>query len=354
VTYGFATDSPLVSQVFYTNGSTLRMTRSNQFDNLNRLTNLVWTAGSTVVASFAQQFNSANQKTRVTMADGSYWLYQYDTLGQVTSSKKYWSDGTPTAGQQSTYDFDDIGNRKSAASGGDQFGLNLRSATYGANLLNQYTNHTVPGYVDILGSATNTATVTVNNLPTYRRSDYFRAELTATNASGSLWFGVTNLAVLNNGTNADIIASTIGNVYMPQTPETFAYDLDGNLTNSGRWAMTWDAENRATSFTRISAAPSGSKVKLDCTYDYRWRRTQKIVSTWNGSAYVAQSTNKFVYDGWNLVAILDATNGLVQSFTWGSDASGTLQGAGGVGGLISMTVHLVWCNSAGFTMVHLC
>lgn len=53
-------------------------------------------------------------------------------------------------------------------------------------------------------------------------------------------------------------------------------------------------------FTRISSAAAGAKVKLDCAYDPHWRRTQKIVSTWNGSAYVTQSTNKFVYDGWNL------------------------------------------------------
>jgi RHS repeat-associated protein len=338
-TYSYLANSPLVNQIFYTNGGTLRMTRSNQFDNLNRLTNLVWSAGGSNVASFAYQYNSANQRTRATLADGSYWLYQYDALGQVTSSKKYWSDGTPVAGQQTTFDFDDIGNRKSAASGGDSSGANLRSAYYTNNLLNQITGRSVPGYVDVLGSATNIATVTVNNQATYRRNDYFRAELTANNTSSSLWFDLTNVAVLNNGTNADIVASTTGFVFVAQSPEIFGHDLDGNLTNSGRWAINWDAENRATAFTRISSAPSGSKVKVDCQYDYLWRRTQKIVSTWNGSAYVAQSTNKFVYDGWNLIAVLDATNGLVQSFQWGTDASGTLQGAGGVGGLISMTVH---------------
>ncbi len=208
----------------------MRYKRRNQFDNLNRLTNLVWTVDSTVVASFAQQFNDVNQKTRVTLADGSYWLYQYDTLGQVTSAKKYWSDGTPVAGQQSTYDFDDIGNREVAASGGDSSGANLRPAFYTNNNLNQITGRTVPGYVDVLGSATNTATVTVNNQATYRRNDYFRTELTANNASSSLWFGVTNVAVLNNGTNADIVASTTGFVFVAQSPEIFGHDLDGNLT----------------------------------------------------------------------------------------------------------------------------
>ncbi|MCL4787655.1 MAG: type IV secretion protein Rhs, partial [Verrucomicrobia bacterium] len=175
--------------------------------------------------------------------------------------------------------------------------------------------------------------------PTSRKGEYFCGELYANNSTGAVWLTITNVAVLNNGANPDIVASTTGRVYVPKTTETFAYDADGNLTNDSRWSYTWDAENRVTSFTRNSSAPSGAKAKVDCEYDARWRRTQKIVSMWNGSAYVPQSTNRFVYDGWNLVAILNHTNGLMQSFTWGTDASGCMQGAGGVGGLISMTVH---------------
>ena len=46
-------------------------------------------------------------------------------------------------------------------------------------------------------------------------------------------------------------------------------------------------------------------------------------------------SNKFVYDGWNLIAELNATNNaLINSYMWGLDVSGTMGGAGGVGGLI--------------------
>ena len=86
-----------------------------------------------------------NPRTRVTHADGSYWLYKYDTLGQVTSGKHCWADGTPVAGQQFEYGFDDIGNRQSAAHGGNASGSDLRVETYTANALNQYTQRTVPG-----------------------------------------------------------------------------------------------------------------------------------------------------------------------------------------------------------------
>ena len=48
-------------------------------------------------------------------ADASYWIYQYDTLGQVISGKRFWPDGTPVAGQQFEYGFDDLGNRQTAA-----------------------------------------------------------------------------------------------------------------------------------------------------------------------------------------------------------------------------------------------
>jgi RHS repeat-associated protein len=57
---------------------------------------------------------------------------------------------------------------------------------------------------------------------------------------------------------------------------------------------------------------------------------------WN---YILEYTHRFVYDGWNLIAVLDENNAPVLSFAWGTDLSGTMQGAGGVGGLLSVTVH---------------
>ena len=94
--------------------------------------------------------NNANQRTSVTNADGTYWLYGYDALGQVTSGVEYFDTGVPVPGEQFGYAYDNIGNRTSTTAGGDQNGGNLRTATYGANLNNQYTNRTVPGAVDIL------------------------------------------------------------------------------------------------------------------------------------------------------------------------------------------------------------
>src|SRR5438876_12457185 len=109
------------------------MTTTKSYDNLNRLVTISNLPSADLALSFNYAYNSGNQRTSVTNADGSRWVFQYDYLGQVISGKKYWSDGTPIAGQQFEYGLDDMGNRKSASSGGNQWGANLRYANYTAN-----------------------------------------------------------------------------------------------------------------------------------------------------------------------------------------------------------------------------
>ena len=47
------------------------------------------------------------------------------------------------------YGCDDLGNRQTAAHGGNAGGSHLRLETYTANDLNQYTQRTVPGFAAI-------------------------------------------------------------------------------------------------------------------------------------------------------------------------------------------------------------
>ncbi len=336
-TYSYVPDSTLIGGVVYAQNGTNRMTRTNQYDALNRVTNIVWKVGSTVISSFAYQYNSANQRTRMDREDGTYTVYAYDSLGQVKSAVKYWSDGTIVAGQKNVYSYDDIGNRKYAGSGGDQYGMGLGYSHYTVNSRNQYTGRSVWDAVDITGNATNTATVTVNNQPTYRFGSYFWKALPVDNATSAVYQSVTNVADLRTGTNSDIVTTDIGNIFVAQNPEIFAYDPDGNLTNDGRFAYYWNGENQLTQMVSFASAPTSSKYQLEFSYDPYGRRTRKLVSTNNGSSYVASYTNVFVYDGWNLIAVFDGHSNKVSTFTWGADLSGTLQGAGGVGGLVSLS-----------------
>jgi RHS repeat-associated protein len=115
---------------------------------------------------------------------------------------------------------------------------------------------------------------------------------------------------------------------------SFDYDLDGNLTGDGVWWYYYDAENRLTKMRRTDYSQS-----LRFTYDYAGRRVRKEVFTngdWSGTP---QSDLKFLWSGHNLVLEVEGANPatIIRSHVWGLDQSGSLQGAGGVGGLL-MTV----------------
>ena len=162
-----------------------------------------------------------------------------------------------------------------------------------------------------------------------------------------------NIAVAATGQS-----NVTGNVCVPKTHEAFYYDLDGNLTQDGRWDYTWDAENRLVKMVSRSGAPSGSERWIEFEYDWKGRRIGKQVwnnATRSGSAVLSR---KFLYDGWNLLAELDGSNVRKRSFVWGLDLSGSPQGAGGVGGLLMVadastingqpSTHFVACPNDQF------
>jgi RHS repeat-associated protein len=323
--YSYLANSSLVGQIVFNSNTVARMTTSKQYDYLNRLTSI----SSTPSNSFAYLYNSVNQRIMDRLADSSYWRYGYDSLGQVIQGEKYWVDETPVAGQQFDYSFDTIGNRIETQAGGDQNGANLRIAFYTNNSVNQITNRTVPGDVDIMGIGIATNTVTVNGTTAYRKNEYFRQQLSVTNTS-AVWDSIT----ITNGSSTNT-----GHLYVAETPETYTYDADGNLLNDGRWNYTWDGENRLLSMTSLSGAPSGSLFQLNFVYDYMGRRIQKMVSTNNGMSYVGEYTNKYAYDNWNCLAAMNSSLALSNTFMWGTDLSGSMRGAGGVGGLLKLAYY---------------
>jgi RHS repeat-associated protein len=72
-------------------------------------------------------------------------------------------------------------------------------------------------------------------------------------------------------------------------------------------------------------------------YDYMGRKVQKTVYTYMSGAWQLDKEISFVYDGWNLIKETTAQVGQEESdkyYIWGLDLSGSLQGAGGIGGLL--------------------
>jgi len=119
---------------------------------------------------------------------------------------------------------------------------------------------------------------------------------------------------------------------IPQATATPVYDFDGNMTSgplpvspTTNSTLVWDAENR------LVAVKNGSTTVAAYSYDALSRRISKAVGA---------ATTLYVYDGWNCIAgytLQNSTFTLQHSYLWGMDLSGSMQGAGGVGGLLAVT-----------------
>ena len=115
------------------------------------------------------------------------------------------------------------------------------------------------------------------------------------------------------------------------------YDFDGNATAyplpvapSTLSTLIWDAENR------LIEAKNATGITLEKNhYD---ASSRKIATTANGV------TTIYLYDAWNCIAeytqsVPAVSAVLSKTRLWGMDLSGIMQGAGGVGGLLSETIN---------------
>jgi RHS repeat-associated protein len=326
VAYGYLPDSDLLETTSFSSSSGVVLTTARQWDYGFRLGSIGNVANGTTITSHSYTYDALNRRTEAQLEDGSYWGYSYDDRNELTGAGRNWPDNTAVAGQQYGYGFDNIGNRTSA-----QFGSvgSLSTVSYTANSLNEYTGIVTPGSKDIMGLAIATNTVTVNGGVADRKGEFFHKAINVANSGGPVWQEVTNCA----GTS-----TVTGGLVFPAGSQTHVYDADGNLTSDGIWTYQWDAENRliSMSMTNISGIANSNRLRLDFAYDYMNRRISKIVSTNSGSAFVPQSTNYFIYDGWNLIAVFTPAGAIQQSFVWGLDLRGTMANAGGVGGLLAI------------------
>ena len=133
---------------------------------------------------------------------------------------------------------------------------------------------------------------------------------------------------------------------------TFTYTPDGGLASDGTWSYAYGVEDQLVSVT--SSSLTNGAIRVSNTYDYRRRRTSKTVQRLHvtsapppapPSEEVWETVEKrtFVYDDWNLIhetiSVIDGgtTNITEVQYFWGLDLSDSLQGAGGVGGLLAVS-----------------
>ena len=329
-TYAYHPDSDLVHTLTQAHSSAVRLTTTKLYDNLGRLQSITSVPSADSPISFAYQYNDANQRTRATLANGEYWTYGYDSLGQVTNGVKRFPNSAPIPGYNFGYQFDHIGNRMLAI-------RDNQSDAYTNNLLNQIQSVNYAPWLHVLGQMNSNATITLNGQSPVRSNGYFYAQLSATSNWNSVSIQARAAGGATNG--ADALAEETGHLFQTTSLPVFQYDEDGNLKSDNRWSYTWDAENRIYAIETLSnlVASGVPRVRLDFGYDSQNRRFKKAESniTVLPPNLSLVSETRFIYDNWNI--ILEVPNETIRpnALVHGLDVFNSLQNDGSAGTLLA-------------------
>ncbi len=155
------------------------------------------------------------------------------------------------------------------------------------------------------------------------------------------WNSYTAIAQDNVWPNGRRDTNTV-TAYLPASA-SYTYDLNGNLLSDGRRNFAYDDENQLIS---VWVANGWSN---SFAYDGLLRKRIEKDYAWNGSTWIETNEVHFIYDGYLVLQERyydpqHPTDIPLDSITYtrGVDLSGTLQGAGGIGGLLARTDMGQW------------
>jgi RHS repeat-associated protein len=308
--------SALVSQLLLPNSAFI----TNSFDALARLTSTILksSSGGTIDA-YTYTLDPAGQRTNLTrnvVGAISSLALTYDPIGQLKSAVGTEADSTPRFNERFGYTYDPAGN------------LNFRTnndllQSFGVNSLNELTNISRNATMTVAGTTTSAATnVTVNASSAAIYADYS--------------FARTNLSLADgNNTITAVARDAFGRVNTNATAANLpainllSYDLNGNLRTNGNEILEYDDENQLVTNWVAGA------WKSEFAYDgFRRRRIERDY-TWSGGAWSLTNEVRLIYDGALIIQHRNASNFPTLTLTRGLDLSGSLQGAGGIGGLLA-------------------
>jgi RHS repeat-associated protein len=306
--------SALVRKLTLPNGSFI----TNTYDNDARLLSTkLLNPQLTTLNSHQYGYNAGNQRTQQVFTAGNFANYSYDNIGQLKTAFGKESGGTANRWQEQLgYAYDATGN------------LNFRTnntliQTFNVNSLNELTTVARDGNFTVAGGTMGPATsVTVNasNALLYADGSFVRTNVALTNGINAF------TAIARDNWNRS--ATNTVTAWLP-TNAAYQYDLNGNLLTDGLRCFAWDDENQLVSVWVTNAWRS------DFHYDGRLRRRVRIEFTWGGANWAPTNEVHYVYDGNLVIQERDGNNSPQVTYTRGLDLSGSLHGAGGIGGLLS-------------------
>ena len=122
------------------------------------------------------------------------------------------------------------------------------------------------------------------------------------------------------------------------------YDANGNLTADAAKVLVYDDENRLVEW-RQGSSPGSGVLASTFVYDGQGRLRTRGEYQGNGSSWVLQWVVNYFYDGMRVIEERDGNNYPQVAYTRGTDLSGTLAGAGGIGGLLARSQDFTNCSS---------
>ena len=300
-------------------------TIENEQDDLGRLLNTVLKDHQqSTLNSHAYTYNAGNQRTKQTFTAGNYADYTYDDIGQLKTANGFEANTTTRLHEQFGYAYDKAWNLSQRTN-------NALVQTFNVNTANELTTSTRANTYTVAGNTTTTPTsVTVKDnantavpAAVYGDNTFARGSVTLLNGNN------TFTAVAENGNG--LKDTNVITAYLP-TPISFTYDARGNLTSDGRRTFYYDAENQLT------MVQVGSESLSQFAYDGLLRRRIRKVFERQNNQWVQTNEVRYVYDGNLVVQERDANNKPLVNYTRGNDLSGTIEGAGGIGGLLARSV----------------
>ena len=138
------------------------------------------------------------------------------------------------------------------------------------------------------------------------------------------------------------IADATVDLVVPPASESLSYDGVGQLQGDAFWSYTWDGAGRLVTLTRKAgtfAKANALSETLAYGYDADGRRTSRThITSYPGE--VTETEHSTVLWAGSLPVLelrtKDSVNLGRRWFQWGPDLSGTLEGAGGTGGLAAI------------------
>ncbi len=296
------------------------------YDYLARLTNtaLVHSNG-TALGRHSHHFDRGGRITNQ-LSVGYGWIDQnnrrfiYDAIDQLTQHTSTADGGFVSPLEQLTWDYDNAGNLAARA-------RNALQQTFAVDPLNQLATVARSGTLTVAGyTTTPAASVTVNGLPTvpYPLNAYVVEGVPLANGTNTF----TALAITDYGRKATNVVTA----FLPVTA-VFTYDGAGNLRSDGRRTFEYDGEQQLTAVTVSNA------VRSEFAFDALMRRRVRREFAWQTNQWVRTNEVRYVYDGALVLQERGTNNRPLITYTRGPDLGGSLDGAGGIGGLLGFTQH---------------